>query len=425
VFATGIECSYPTVINTQGRTVRVDQLEQTFHYRYWQQDLALVRELGLGWLRYGLPYYRIHTGPDQYDWEFTDLVFAEMRRLGIVPIVDLCHFGLPGWIGDFQNPDWPRLFARFARAIAERFPWVRFYTPVNEIYVCAKLSTLAGFWNERRRGDHRAFVTALKHLCRANLLAIEGILEVRLDAIFIHSESAEYFHPGATDPATIARVAWENQIRFLSFDFLFAVPPAGDILLYLLDNGLSRQEFAWFMGHRLGDRIIMGNDFYERNEQLVAPGGEIRPAGEIFGWSVITRQYFDRYRRPVMHTETNNIGRSADDAPRWLWKQFFNVRNLREQGVPVLGFTWFSLIDQMDWDSALTLQRGVVNPLGLYDLARRPRPVAAAYRELINRFVEEPLLPYGSVLGFAPDGTDGVAPSSLGGVMEVGCEQAQ
>jgi len=193
-------------------------------------------------------------------------------------------------------------------------------------------------------------------------------------------------------------------VRFLSFDFLYAVPPSGDVLHYLLDNGLTREEFTWFMRQDLGDRIVMGNDFYERNEQLVAPGGEIRPAGEVFGWSVITRQYFDRYRRPVMHTETNNIGRSADEAPRWLWKQFLNVRNLREQGVPVLGFTWFSLIDQMDWDSALVLQRGVVNPLGLYDLARQPRPVATAYKELVQRFAPEPLLPYGSVLGFSTDG---------------------
>ena len=138
---------------------------------------------------------------------------------------------------------------------------------------------------------------------------------MRPDAVFIQSESAEYFHLGATDPATVARASWENQVRFLSFDFLYAVPPAGDVLLYLLDNGLTREEFNWFMEHGLGDRIVMGNDFYERNEQIVAPGGEIRPAGEVFGWSVITRQYFDRYRRPVMHTETNNIGRSADDSP--------------------------------------------------------------------------------------------------------------
>src|SRR5919107_2315688 len=197
VFATGIECSYPTVSDVAGRRVRFDQLEQAFHYRYWQQDLALVRELGLHWLRYGPPYYRIHVSPDRYDWEFTDLVFAEMRRLGIVPIVDLCHFGVPDWVGDFQNADWPQLFARYARVFAERFPWVRFYTPVNEIYVCAKLSTLAGFWNECSQGDHRAFVTALKHLCRANLLAIDEILKVRPDAVFIQSESAEYFHLGA------------------------------------------------------------------------------------------------------------------------------------------------------------------------------------------------------------------------------------
>ncbi len=75
----------------------------------------------------------------------------------------------------------------------------------------------------------------------------------------------------------------------------------------------------------------------------------------------------------------------------------------RQLGVPVLGFTWFSLIDQVDWDSALVLQRGVVNPIGLYDLGRRPRPVATAYKELIHRFAVEPLLPYGSVLGFTPD----------------------
>ena len=92
VFATGIECSYPKIAGPNGRSVRVDELEKTFHYRHWQTDLALVRELGLRFLRYGPPYYRVHAAPDCYDWEFTDQVFAEMRRTGIDPIVDLCHF---------------------------------------------------------------------------------------------------------------------------------------------------------------------------------------------------------------------------------------------------------------------------------------------------------------------------------------------
>src|SRR5215217_2978874 len=81
VFATGIECSSPTIGGPNGRAVRVDELEKTFHYTHWRQDLALVRGLGLRYLRYGPPSYRVHAGPDDYDWAFTDAVFAEMQRL--------------------------------------------------------------------------------------------------------------------------------------------------------------------------------------------------------------------------------------------------------------------------------------------------------------------------------------------------------
>jgi hypothetical protein len=64
----------------------------------------------------------------------------EMRRLGIVPIIDLVHFGLPDWLGNFQNPSGPQRFADYAHRFAERYPWVRYYTPVNEIYVTALFS---------------------------------------------------------------------------------------------------------------------------------------------------------------------------------------------------------------------------------------------------------------------------------------------
>ena len=397
MFATGIECSYPTIAGPDGRAKRIDELEKTFHYRRWREDLALVRELGLRYLRYGPPYYRVHAGPDRYEWEFTDLVFAELRRLAVVPIVDLCHFGVPDWVGDFQNPDWPDLFARFAGAFAARFPWVQLYTPVNEIYVCAKLSALYGFWNERKQDD-RAFVAALAHLCKANLLAIREILRVRPDAVFIQSESAEYYHLGGGDAACRQAAKLENERRFLSFDLLYSVPPCSEITFYLLDNGLTRDDLQWFMSHGLDRRIVMGNDFYERNEQIVGSGGQIKPAGEVFGWMPITRQYYERYRRPVMHTETNTL--DAAQAPRWLWKEFFNVYHLRQEGVPVVGFTWYSLLDQVDWDSALRQDRGVVNPVGLYDLERRPRPVAAAYRELLQEFGDEPLLPSNPTLAF-------------------------
>jgi beta-glucosidase/6-phospho-beta-glucosidase/beta-galactosidase len=59
---------------------------------------------------------------------------------------------------------------------------------------------------------------------------------------------------------------------------------------------------------------------------------------------------------------------------------------LKEDGVPILGFTWYSLTDQVDWDTALREQNGHVNPLGLYDLDRRIRPVGRAYRTMVQEW---------------------------------------
>ena len=86
-------------------------MRDTGHYEMWQTDLKLVRELGLRYLRYGPPIYRIFAAKNNR-LVVLDPVMHEMRRLGIMPIIDLVHFGLPDWLGDFQNPDWPRLLRR-------------------------------------------------------------------------------------------------------------------------------------------------------------------------------------------------------------------------------------------------------------------------------------------------------------------------
>src|SRR6476646_194209 len=116
MFATGIENSAPTIQN--GRH-RVDEMELCGHYRLWKTDFDKVQELGICFLRYGLPLHRVLLGPNRYDWSFSDMVFHELRARQILPIVDLCHFGVPDWVGNFQNPDFPKLFAEYAAAFSE------------------------------------------------------------------------------------------------------------------------------------------------------------------------------------------------------------------------------------------------------------------------------------------------------------------
>jgi beta-glucosidase/6-phospho-beta-glucosidase/beta-galactosidase len=390
LFATGIENSYPTINN--GRD-RVDELEKGLHYKQWKTDFDLVEQLGIRFLRYGPPLHRTFLGPGRYDWSFADETFRDLKRRGIIPITDLCHFGVPDWIGNFQNPDFPDLFKEYAIAFAQRYPWVQLYTPVNEMYVCALFSGRYGWWNEQLRSD-RGFVTALKHVVKANVLAMLAILEIRPEALFIQSESSEYYH--AENPAAIKPAETLNSERFLSLDLNYGLRVDSGMYRFLLDNGMTPDEYDFFMNHNAKHHCIMGNDYYKTNEHRVCQDGSTRPAGEVLGYDEITRQYYERYRLPVMHTETNlNEGPNGDEAEIWLWKEWANVLRLRNDGIPIVGFTWYSLVDQVDWDTALRENNGNVNPLGLFDLNRKIRSVGTAYKQLIKDWRE--VLPTQSV----------------------------
>lgn len=382
MFATGIENSYPKIRLADGGFKRIDEMEKCGHYKYWKQDFALVKELGIEYLRYGSPYYSNHEGPGQYNWSFSDETFNELQELNITPLVDLCHFGIPDWLGDFQNPEFPRFFAEYASVFAKRYPHLQFYTPVNEIFITAMFSGQYGWWNECLSND-RAFVTALKHLARANVLAMLEIQKVQPNATFIQSESSEYFHPENPDVRVLCDFL--NQKRFISLDLSYGHPVDVVIYKYLMANGMTDEEYTWFGQQNLIDKAkcIMGNDYYITNEHLVHSDGSTSASGEIFGYYVITHQYFKRYHLPVMHTETNI---TEPFSVHWLKKQWANILRLKEDGVPITGFTWYSLTDQVDWDSALRNDAGIVNALGLYDLERKVRPVGLEYKSLIRQW---------------------------------------
>ncbi len=383
IFATGIECSYPTI--AAGRWRR-DQMRATGHYEHWSEDFELAREIGVTHLRYGPPLHLVFAGPGKYDWSLADEPMADLRDHGPEPIVDLCHFGVPTWLGNFQNADLPQALAEYAGAFAGRYPWVRFYTPVNEMYVCARMSALDGAWNEQRR-DEKAFVTAAFNLAGSSIRMTEAILRERPDAIFVNSESSEFCQPCCPDEHIRAIAEFENERRFLPLDLIFAHEVGDRMLGYLREHGME-DEYRRLLARDVPRRTILGLDYYEWNERLIDNDGKPRALGELFGWYVIANQYFERYRRTMMHTETNRL--DASDGPRWLWRQWHNVQLLRSAGEPLVGFTWYSLTDQIDWEIALAESTGTVDPVGLFDLNRDPRGVGLSYKHLIDMHRGQP-----------------------------------
>ena len=91
-----------------------------------------------------------------------------------------------------------------------------------------------------------------------------------------------------------------------------------------------------------------------------------------------------------MLTETN-VGR-ADEAPKWLWDTWHNASDLRADGFPVIGYTWYSLQNQVDWDTQLREFNGTEVGNGLFTLDREPNPVAHEFKKLAERYNDQPLL---------------------------------
>ena len=381
-FCTGIENSAPVIAGPDGAPCRIDQMAASGHDTRWREDFRLVRSLGLRCLRYGPPYYRTHLGPGHYDWSFADETFAELSRLDITPIADLCHFGVPDWLGDFQNPDFPHYFAEYADAFARRFPWVWLYTPVNEMLVTAEYSALRGIWNERLTSD-RAFVTALSNVVEATIRAGEAICR-HCRPWFVQSEATRYYHPHDLDAA--ARAEFLNGHRFLSLDLNFGRLPTPALADYLRENGMPQARLDYFIKRAPWSHAIMGTDYYEMGESVVFADG--RTSGSnVLGYYGLTRQYHDRYRLPIMHTETNQA--QCLNAAGWLERQWANVLRLRQEGYPVIGFTWYSLTDQVDWDIDLRERRGHVTQNGLFDMDRRIRRVGVEYRRIVHAWGDE------------------------------------
>lgn len=366
VLATGIECSAPLV---DGR--RVDELVKTAHVDRFADDFRLASELGVHYLRYGIPFHRVDPGAGTFDWTWVDRALAACHASGLTPIVDLMHFGVPDDLRDYQNPALPERFGAYVRAFVERYPWVRYYTPVNEPFITAAFSARQGFWNEQRT-DEAAFVRALLNVVRCSVIGAAEIRRARPDAVLIGAETCHYTHPMVPD--AIERADLENELRFTTFELAFGRRLPDIVTRHLRGHGVSPDDLRWFERHGSDENWIAGNDYYATSEMMVGADGQLRSSGVRLGYHELAHQYHDRLRVPIMHTETNSEG---DGAEAWLDAQWTDILRLRGEGFPIRGFTWYGLVNHVDWDSTLTIDAGRENACGLVSLDRRP---TAMYR---------------------------------------------
>jgi beta-glucosidase/6-phospho-beta-glucosidase/beta-galactosidase len=378
VVTTGIECSSPIVAGD----VRRDELRLTGHWDRYAEDAVLTARLGIRLVRYGIPFHIVAAEPGRFDWHWTDRALGALQEQGLTPIADLLHFGVPDNLWGIADPRLPERHLAFVEAFVARYPWIRHYTPVNEPWITAAMSARHGRWNEQQR-DERSLVAALANTIRCAVLASNAVRAVRPDAVFLQSDACERWIPTSAETEREAELS--NEQRFVAFELTYGREPSETALRWLGENGLTDAALAWFLDNGSDVGAIVGHDYYSGNEREIIAPGRSRVRAPLEGYASLAREFHARLRLPFFLAETN---RDSDQAVSWLASVWNDCLALRAEGLPIRGICWYSLTDQVDWDTALAEVNDRINPLGLVDLDRRLRPVGLAYGALAHAALE-------------------------------------
>lgn len=385
----GVECT----VNRVGDRY-FDQLERSGHATR-ASDLARFAGLGIRVLRYPVLWERTAPdGLDRADWSWADARLQEIDALGMRAIAGLVHHGSGPRHTSLLDPAFAFELAGFARAVAERYPQLDAYTPVNEPLTTARFSALYGHWYPHATSAD-AFARALLTECRATVLAMRAIREVSPSARLVQTEDLGKTH---STPALAYQAAFENDRRWVTFDLLTGRLAPGDRMWrYFTANGIRASELEWFRDNACPPDVI-GVNYYLTSERFLDQrlrqyprhtwGGNgrhsyadveaVRARAEGCGGpELLLKEIWDRYRIPIAVTEVHN-GCTREEQLRWFEEVWNAAAASRRTGIDVRAVTAWALLGSYDWNSLVTREDGHYEP-GVFDIrGPAPRPTALA-----------------------------------------------
>ncbi len=403
----GVECT----VNRVGERY-FDQIARTCHMAHLD-DLDRFADLGLQALR--VPVLWEHVQPEREaepSWGWADRALERLRDRGVRPIVGLLHHGFgPRWV-DARAPEFPEQFARFARMVAERYPWVDAYTPINEPLTTARFSGLYGHWYPHAR-DSATFARLLVSQLSATARAMREIRQVNPGAQLVQTEDLGKV---AGTAALAAQCEFENERRWLTWDILSGRMTRGHACWnYLRAAGRDIERELCTLADAPCVPDLIGINHYVTSERYLDErveryslneiGGNGRivyadvalvevPSVQRLGISGLLHETWTRYHLPIAITECH-IGCTREEQMRWLDEVWHAATRARSTGVEVRAVTSWALLGSHDWNSLVTRETDYYEP-GVFDVrgpVARPTALAAMVRALAtNGSYDHPVL---------------------------------
>lgn len=374
-------------------------LDAVDHYHHYEEDIKMMAEAGLNAYRFSVEWARIEPEKGVYDERevahYRDVIRC-CRENGIEPVITLHHFTSPKWLiceGGWENEEVIDLFAAYAKYITEQLgEEISYICTINE----ANMRLQIGALMERFKKQMMAKMAAAQQNANAQPEkkeeSMEGQVQVGLNLSnpmermkLTAMENVKVF--GTPQPANFVSGASENgdmiviRAHQAAKAAIKSVRPEIKVGITLslhdiqtIEGGEARGQKEWDEEFAHYIPYIKEDDFFglqNYTRSIYGPDGivPVKDAPmtqmdyEIYPQAlehVIRRVHTEMPGVPIMITE-NGIGIS-DDTIRvsFIETALAGVQNCIADGIPVIGYCHWSLMDNFEWQKGYAMTFGLV-----------------------------------------------------------------
>ena len=355
------------------------------HYHRWRDDVALMKELGLKSYRFSISWSRVMPDEGRINPKgiafYSELV-DELRRNDIEPIVTIYHWDLPVWVqerGGWMSNDIIPLFVDYTKALVDTLSdRVTYWLPMNE--------PQCFIMNGHMVGAHAPFqkhYLALPKLTRNSLMAFHQSVEIiRTKAktrpkIGIAMAASAFIPKNESNEETaLARQKsfyYKSGVmsnRWWSDPLILGKTVRAYGIYSLRKTDIQHiQTKLDFIG--LNVYSPFGENWNGTNEDVPSEKknslGWVND-GRCLYWTI--RFFHERYALPIMVTENglcdDDLTVTDDRIPdekrvNYISEYLGNVKRAVDEGIPVLGYQYWSLMDNFEWAEGYTPRFGIIH----------------------------------------------------------------
>ncbi|MEJ7625711.1 MAG: family 1 glycosylhydrolase [Ferruginibacter sp.] len=394
----GIECTINRVNDTW-----LDQSEMCGLYRR-ENDLEAIAALGIKTLRFPVlwEYHQPEIDCD-IDFSWAEKQLDKLKSLDITPIVGLIHHGSGPSFTNLLDDSFPEKLAAYADKVAKQFPWVKYYTPVNEPFTTARFSGLYGLWYPHKKNDVSCIKMLLNQL-KGTILSMQAIRAINPDAKLIQTEDL-----GKTYSTELLsyQAKFENQRRWLTYDILCGkMKEDHPLWKYFMRLGITKETLQFFIDNVMPPDII-GSNYYVTSERYLDENMDLYPErshggnslhnyadvesirvkhSHPHGFKILIKEMWNRYKIPIAVTEAH-LHCAREEQLKWFKEIYDYSIELKAENINIIAVTTWSLFGAYGWNKLLTTYPCEYER-GAFDVSSgnvRPTAMAGLIRTLIEK----------------------------------------